>query len=61
MLHGERTVKVKRHGIIYKKRNPVAQEVRTEKYKSQVIPDRHKDRKEEDKWKEMINYLRSLS
>ena len=61
MLHGERTVKVKRHGIIYKKRNPVAQEVRTEKYKSQVIPDRHKDRKEEEKWKEMINYLKSLS
>ena len=64
MFHGQRTViKVKRHDIkmTYKKRNPVAREVRTEKYKSQVIPDRHKDRKENDKWKEMINYLKSLS
>ena len=56
-------MKVKRHGInmTYKKRNPVAQEVRTEKYKYKVVPDRHKDRKEEEKWKEMINYLKSLS
>ena len=64
MLHGPRAVsKVKRHGVkmTYKKRNPVAREVRTEKYKPQVIPDRHKDRKEQEKWKEMINYLKSLS
>ncbi len=54
-------IKVKRHRLIYKKRNPIAREVRTEKYKSQVIPDRHKDRKEEEKWKEMISYLKSLS
>ena len=56
-------IKVKRHDIkmTYKKRNPVAQEVRTEKYKSQVIPDKHKDRKEQEKWKEMISYLKSLS
>ena len=64
MFHGQRIViKVKRHDIkmTYKKRNPVAREVRTEKYKPQVIPDRHKDRKEQEKWKEMINYLKSLS
>ncbi len=62
MLHGERTViKVKRHGIIYKKRNPIAREVRTAKYKPQVVPDRHRERKENDKWKEMISYLKSLS
>jgi transcriptional regulator of NAD metabolism len=54
-------IRIKRHGIIYKKRNPVAREVRTEKYKSQVVPDKHKDRKEEEKWKEMISYLKSLS
>ncbi len=54
-------IKVKRHRLIYKKRNPIAREVRTEKYRSQVIPDRHKDRKEKDEWKEMINYLKSLS
>ena len=54
-------IKVKRHEIIYRKRNPIAREVRTEKYKSQVIPDRHKERKESEKWKEMINYLKSLS
>ena len=54
-------IKVKKHRLIYKKRNPVAQEVRTEKYKQKVVPDRHKDRKENDKWKEMINYLKSLS
>jgi transcriptional regulator of NAD metabolism len=56
-------IKVKRHDITmtYKKRNPVAREVRTEKYKSQVIPDRHKERKENEKWKEMIDYLKSLS
>ena len=56
-------MKVKRHDIkmTYKKRNPIPQEVRTEKYKSQVIPDKHKDRKEREKWKEMISYLKSLS
>ena len=54
-------MKVKKHGIIYKKRNPVAREVRTEKYKHKVVPDKHKDRKEKDEWKEMIDYLKSLS
>ena len=56
-------IKVKSHGIkmTYNKRNPVAREVRTEKYKSQVVPDRHKERKESEKWKEMIDYLKSLS
>tara|TARA_Y100000310_G_scaffold130235_1_gene129427 strand:+ start:227 stop:394 length:168 start_codon:yes stop_codon:yes gene_type:complete len=54
-------IKVKRHGIIYKKRNPIAREVRTAKYKPQVVPDRHRERKENDKWKEMISYLKSLS
>ena len=56
-------IKVKRHDIkmTYKKRNPVAQKLRTEEYKPQVVPARHKDRKEEEKWKEMIDYLRSLS
>ena len=54
-------MKMKRHGVVYKKRNPIAREVRTEKYNPQVVPDRHRDRKEEEKWKEMINYLKSLS
>ena len=54
-------IKVKKHRLIYKKRNPIAQEVRSDKYKLKVVPDRHKDRKEEEKWKEMINYLKSLS
>ncbi len=54
-------IKVKRHRLIYKKRNPIAREVRTEKYKQKVVPDRHKERKEQDEWKEMINYLKSLS
>ena len=54
-------IKVKKHRLIYKKRNPIAQEVRTEKYKQKVVPDTHKERKEEEKWKEMINYLKSLS
>ena len=56
-------IKVKRHGIkmTYSKRNPVAQEVRTEKYKPQVVPDRHRERKDGEKWKEMIDYLKSLS
>ena len=54
-------IKVRRHGVVYKKRNPVAREVRTEKYKPQVVPDRHKERKEKDEWKEVISYLKSLS
>ena len=54
-------IKVKKHNIVYRKRNPVAREVRTDKYKPKVVPDKHKDRKEEEKWKEMINYLKSLS
>jgi hypothetical protein len=56
-------IKVKKHGVkmTYSKRNPIAQEVRTEKYKPKVVPDKHKERKEEDRWKEMISYLKSLS
>ena len=54
-------MKVKRHEIVYKKRNPIAQEVRSEKYRHKVVPDKHKDRKEQEKWKEMISYLKSLS
>ena len=54
-------IKVKKHNIVYRKRNPVAQEVRTDKYKHKVVPDRHRERKENDKWKEMISYLKSLS
>ena len=53
-------MKIKRHGItmIYKKRNPIAREVRTEKYKPKVVPDKHKERKEEEKWKELMENLR---
>ena len=54
-------IKVKKHRLIYKKRNPIALEVRSEKYKPKVVPDRHRERKEKDEWKEMINYLKSLS
>ena len=54
-------MKVKRHDIVYKKRNPIAREVRSEKYRHKVVPDKHKDRKEQEKWKEMISYLKSLS
>ena len=54
-------IKVKRHGITYKKRNPIAREVRTEKYKAKVIPDKRGERKEKDEWKEVISYLKSLS
>ena len=56
-------MKVKKHGVkmTYNSRNPVAQEVRTEKYRSQPVPDKHRERKENDKWKEMISYLKSLS
>ena len=54
-------IKVKRHGVIYKKRNPVAREVRTEKYKPRVIPDKRGERKEKDEWKEVVSYLKRLS
>ena len=54
-------IKVKKHRLIYKKRNPIAREVRSEKYKPKVVPGRHRERKENDKWKEMISYLKSLS
>ena len=64
MLHGPRAVsKVKRHGVkmTYKKRNPIAREVRTEKYKPRVIPDKRGEGKEKDEWKEVVSYLKSLS
>ena len=53
-------MKVKRHGVkmTYNKRNPVAQEVRTEKYKHKVVPDKHKEQKEKDEWKELMENLR---
>ena len=54
-------IKVKKHRLIYKKRNPIAREVRSDKYKPKVVPDKHKEVKEKDEWKEMINYLKSLS
>ena len=43
-------IKVKKHGVkmTYSKRNPIAQEVRTEKYKPKVVPDKHKERKDGD-------------
>ena len=44
-----------------KKRNPMARQLRQGKYRPKVIPDRHKERKEKDKWKEMIDYLKTLS
>jgi hypothetical protein len=54
-------IKVRRHDVVYRKRNPVAREVRTEKYKMKVIPDKRRERKEKDEWKEVISYLKSLS
>ena len=54
-------MKVKKHDLVYKKRNPVAREVRTEKYKPRIIPDKRGERREKNEWKEMINYLKSLS
>ncbi len=51
-------IKVRRHGVVYKKRNPVAREVRTEKYKMKVIPDKRRERKEKDEWKELVEDLR---
>jgi len=55
-------IRIKKHGVkmTYKKRNPVAREVRTEKYKSQVVPGRRREWKENEKWKEMIDYLKGL-
>ena len=54
-------IKVRRHDVVYRKRNPIAREVRTEKYKPRIIPDKRGERKEKDEWKEMINYLKNLS
>ena len=51
-------IKVRRHDVVYKKRNPIAQEVRTEKYKMKVIPDKRRERKEKDEWKELVEDLR---
>ena len=51
---------MKRHKVkmSYKKRNPMAQEVRTEKYKSKTIPDKRDKLKEKDAWTELIENLR---
>ena len=49
---------MKKHDVVYKKRNPVAREVRTEKYKMKVIPDKRRERKEKDEWKELVEDLR---
>ena len=51
-------IKVKRHGVVYKKRNPIAREVRTEKYRPKVIPDKRREGKEKDEWKELMENLR---
>ena len=51
-------IKVRRHDVVYKKRNPVAREVRTEKYKPRIIPDKRRERKEKDEWKELVEDLR---
>ena len=51
-------IKVRRHDVVYRKRNPVAREVRTEKYKMKVIPDKRRERKEKDEWKELGENLR---
>ena len=51
-------IKVRRHDVVYRKRNPVAREVRTEKYKMKVIPDKRRERKEKDEWKELVEDLR---
>ncbi len=49
---------MKKHDVVYRKRNPVAREVRTEKYKMKVIPDKRRERKEKDEWKELVEDLR---
>ncbi len=51
-------IKVRRHDVVCRKRNPVAREVRTEKYKMKVIPDKRRERKEKDEWKELVEDLR---
>jgi len=51
-------IKVKKHDVVYRKRNPVAREVRTEKYKMKVISDKRRERKEKDEWKELVEDLR---
>ena len=51
-------IRVRRHDVVYRKRNPVAREVRTEKYKMKVIPDKRRERKEKDEWKELVEDLR---
>jgi len=43
-----------------KKKNPIAEQLRTSKYKSQTVPDKKEKIKEKDEWKELINYLKSL-
>ncbi len=52
---------MKRHKVkmSYKKRNPMAQEVRTEKYKSKTIPDKRNKLKEKDAWTELIENLKN--
>ena len=52
---------MKRHKVkmSYKKRNPMAQEVRTEKYKPKTIPDKREKLKEKDTWKELIENLKN--
>ena len=51
---------MKRHKVkmSYKKRHPMAQEVRTEKYKPKTIPDKREKLKEKDLWTELIQNLR---
>ena len=51
---------MKRHKVkmSYKKRNPMAQEVRTEKYKPKTIPDKREKLKEKALWTELIQNLR---
>jgi hypothetical protein len=51
---------MKRHKVkmSYKKRNPMAQEVRTEKYKPKTIPDKRNKLKEKDAWTELMDNLR---
>ncbi len=52
---------MKRHKVkmSYKKRNPMAQEVRTEKYKPKTIPDKRDKLKEKDAWTELIQNLKN--
>ena len=59
-LYLETWESMKRHKVkmSYKKRNPFAQEVRTEKYKPKTIPDKRDKLKEKDAWTELIENLR---